>query len=108
MTKKTQKWLKIHQTLCTPPLGGIYWFVYITPCGPHLWVGYIELFGLNNRESWDHDQATYNDLHAIVMQGLLAKAKFHVNYKGKSLIKPLQQVKPDTIKLLPPSQINLR
>lgn len=26
-------------------------------------------------------------------QGLLAKAKFHVNYKGQALIKPLQQVK---------------
>lgn len=26
------------------------------------------------------------------MQGLLAKAKFHVSYRGKALIKPLQQV----------------
>lgn len=28
-------------------------------------------------------------------QGLLAKAKFHVSYRGKAIIKPLQQVKQD-------------
>lgn len=31
-------------------------------------------------------------------QGLLAKAKFHVNYKGKAIIKPLQQVRPVIVK----------
>lgn len=31
--------------------------------------------------------------HCLTIQGLLAKAKFHVSYKGKALIKPLQQVK---------------
>nr|GEW44780.1 ACT domain-containing protein ACR11-like [Tanacetum cinerariifolium] len=31
-------------------------------------------------------------------EGLLAKAKFHVNYKGKSLIKPLQQVVANSLR----------
>ncbi|KAI7748293.1 hypothetical protein M8C21_017442, partial [Ambrosia artemisiifolia] len=31
-------------------------------------------------------------------EGLLAKAKFHVNYKGKSLIEPLQQVLANSLR----------
>lgn len=31
-------------------------------------------------------------IFCLMMQGLLAKAKFHVSYRGKALIKPLQQV----------------
>ncbi|KAJ9567871.1 hypothetical protein OSB04_003837 [Centaurea solstitialis] len=31
-------------------------------------------------------------------EGLLAKAKFHVNYKGKALIKPLQQVVANSLR----------
>uniref|UniRef100_A0A0V0HW30 ACT domain-containing protein ACR n=1 Tax=Solanum chacoense TaxID=4108 RepID=A0A0V0HW30_SOLCH len=31
-------------------------------------------------------------------EGLLAKAKFHVNYKGKALIKPLQQVLANSLR----------
>lgn len=32
----------------------------------------------------------------VVSQGLIAKAKFHVSYRDKAIIKPLQLVKQET------------
>ncbi|GKE71241.1 ACT domain-containing protein ACR11-like protein [Tanacetum coccineum] len=46
----------------------------------------------------------FNDVNVAVesgefdTEGLLAKAKFHVNYKGKSLIEPLQQVLANSLR----------
>jgi len=38
-------------------------------------------------------QGTINLLTYSIFQGLLAKAKFHVSYRGKAVSKALQQVK---------------